>query len=141
MSILRNIGEINRCYAMFRSERCEKAGLVGSQSLYLRTICREPGISQERLAEKLIFNKSSVARQLAALEEKGLIRRERSAADKRIFLVYPTEQGQSLLPLILDMIHEFIGIIYSDLTPEEAALLEELTKKVNLRAKEAIRKP
>ena len=139
MAILKNIGEMMRCYALFRGERLEQFDLIGVQSLYLRTICKNPGISQDELAEQLIFNKSSVARQLAAMEEKEFIRRERSLQDKRILLVYPTEKGIELLPEIHETVKSFVSFVTQDLTPEETVLLEELTKKLNLRAKEAIR--
>jgi len=49
--------------------------------------------SQAEMARQLNVNKSSVTRQLAVLEEKGYIRREPAAADKRILLVYPTQKA------------------------------------------------
>jgi len=139
MSYFRFIGQIQRCYALFRDSRLEKYGLSGYQSLYLQTICRNPGIHQEALSEKLIFNKSSTSRQISSLEELGLIRRERSEKDKRSILVYPTEKGLALFPILKETMHEFFSLISQDLTEEERNLLDTLSEKVNLRAKEAIR--
>lgn len=138
MTFLGAIGEISRCYALFRNNRLEEKGLVGYQSLYVNTICRNPGISQEQLADLLIFNKSSVARQLASLEEKGFVRRERSPQDKRILLVYPTEKAEEVVPYIHRAVQEFRESISQGLTEEEMELLDRITKKVDLRAKEVV---
>ena len=139
MSFLKNIREINRCYSVFRGEKMEPHGVAGSQCHYLLAVHDHPGIPQDSLADLLIFNKSSVARQLGAMEEKGLIRRERSPKDKRIFLVYPTEKGEALVPLIRQANHDFLEILSQSLTREELAALEELTQKVKEPAKEAVK--
>ena len=139
MSFLKNIREINRCYSLFRGERMEPYGIAGSQCHYLLAVHDHPGIPQDSLANLLLFNKSSVARQLSAMEEKGLIRRERSPKDKRIFLVYPTDLGETFVPLIRQANHDFLEILSQTLSQEELANLEELTRKIKEPAKEAIK--
>lgn len=139
MHIMRSIGQTERAYVLFRTARLEELGLSGYQSLYLRTVCYHPGITQEELATKLVFNKSSVTRQLAALEKAGLILRRRCETDKRSIRVYPTEEGEAKLPLIRETGREFFAAISKDLTEEEIALLDTLCEKICARAKEAIR--
>jgi len=139
VSFLKNIREINRCYSLFRSERIEPYGVVGSQCHYLLAVHDHPGIPQDSLADLLLFNKSSVARQLGAMEEKGLVHRERSPKDKRIFLVYPTEKGEALVPLIRQANHDFLKILSQALSEEELLSLEELTQKIKEPAKEAVK--
>ena len=139
MHIMRSIGQTERAYVLFRNARLEEHGLTDYQGLYLRTVCVHPGITQEELATKLVFNKSSVARQLAALEKAGLVSRKRCEKDKRSIRVYPTEQGEAMLPLIRETSREFFAAISKDLTEEEVALLETLCEKLCRGAKEAIR--
>jgi len=139
VSFLKNIREINRCYSLFRGERMEPYGIAGSQCHYLLAVHDHPGIPQDSLANLLLFNKSSVARQLSAMEEKGLIRRERSPKDKRIFLVYPTDLGETFVPLIRQANHDFLEILSQTLSQEELTNLEELTRKIKEPAKEAIK--
>lgn len=139
MHIMRSIGQTERAYVLFRSARLEKYGLSGYQSLYLRTVCYHPGITQEELAGKLVFNKSSVARQLAALEKEGLILRKRSDQDKRNIHVYPTEKGEELLPHIRETAQEFFAKISEGLTEEEKQLLDTLCEKLCMGAKEALK--
>ena len=139
MPILRSIGQTERAYVLFRNARLEEYGLTDYQGLYLRTVCVHPGITQEELATKLVFNKSSVSRQLAALENAGLIQRKRCEKDKRSVRVYPTEKGENLLPLIRDTAKEFFAAISRELTEEEKTLLDNLCEKLCQGAKEAIR--
>lgn len=139
MHILRSIGQTERAYVLFRNARLEEYGLTDYQGLYLRTVCVHPGITQEELATKLVFNKSSVSRQLAALENAGLIQRKRCEKDKRSVRVYPTEKGENLLPLIRDTAKEFFAAISRELTEEEKTLLDSLCEKLCQGAKEAIR--
>ncbi|MBR2635272.1 MAG: MarR family transcriptional regulator [Clostridia bacterium] len=139
MSLTRYIGQTSRAYSIYRDQRLEKFGLVGYQSLYLTTVCRHPGITQEEIAEKLVFNKSSVARQIATLEERGFVTRERCQNDKRNLRIFPTEKATALLPEIGKISSEFFALISRDLDPEEQALLSELCQRICDRAKEAIR--
>ncbi len=139
MGIMRSISQTVRAYTIFKDERLGQYRLSGNQSLYLRAVIQSPGITQEELAEQLVFNKSSVSRQIAALEKAGFVTQERSKSDKRNLQVFPTEQGLALLPAILETSRSFFLQIASDLTPEERKLLDELCQKICTRAKEAIR--
>lgn len=139
MHIMRSIGQTERAYNLYRNARLEKHGLTGYQSLYLRTVCNHPGITQEEMAAKLVFNKSSVARQLAELEQSGLILRKRCETDKRSIRVYPTDKGEALLPLIRETAKDFFAAISKELSEEEKELLDVLCKKLCDGAKEAIR--
>ena len=76
MSLLMGeLDSIARCAAQYRSERLAALGLKSCHASYLMGICDCPGISQEQLARRIYQNKSSVARQLAVLEEAGFVRR------------------------------------------------------------------
>ena len=138
MSFLGEIGVTGRIYALYRSEKLEKLDIVGSQYLYILRVCEYPGISQERLAKILLFNRSSVTRQVAALEKKGFLRRERYEADKRTYLIYPTEKALAAEPRIRKVSRAFRKEIAGDLTPEEMERLEDLLQKVNRRGREAL---
>ena len=77
MSLLMGeLDSIARCAAQYRSERLAALGLKSCHASYLMGICDCPGISQEQLARRIYQNKSSVARQLAVLEEAGFAIRQ-----------------------------------------------------------------
>ena len=73
--IIRDITEITRCGAQYRTDSFAPMGLKACHASYLLEICAEPGISQDRLAGRICINKSNVARQAAFLEEAGFITR------------------------------------------------------------------
>jgi len=123
-----------RCAMRFREDELADTGLAGCQTPYLTALHRHPGISQEELARQLNVNKSSVTRQLAALEERGYIRREPSPADKRILLVYLTEQAQGLLSRIFACYGNWSSYLTQDFTDEEKETLSRLMKRIAARA-------
>ena len=67
--IIRDITEIARCGAQYRTEALAPMGLKACHASYLTEICAHPGISQDKLAARICINKSNVARQAAILEE------------------------------------------------------------------------
>ena len=96
MSLLMGeLDSIARCAAQYRSERLAALGLKSCHASYLMGICDCPGISQEQLARRIYQNKSSVARQLAVLEEAGFVRRVCCDSDRRVTELYPTEQAEA----------------------------------------------
>lgn len=140
MGIMRSISQTVRAYTLYKEERLAVHGLSGNQSLYLRTVIQHPGITQEELADRLVFNKSSVSRQIAAMEKAGFIRQERQEADKRNLHIFPTEKGLGLEKAIVETSREFFNLITEDLDQDEKVLLDGLCQKICIRAKEAIRK-
>ena len=74
-NLMRMINEIYRCGALYRTVRLESDGLNGLQTAFLMNICSNEGTTQEKIARSLYIHKSTVTRQLAALEEKGYIER------------------------------------------------------------------
>ncbi len=132
--INRNILSITRCDVQYRSEKMAQFDLKSCHATYLMEICSDPGISQDQLAQRLLINKSNVARQVAVLEELGYVRREVSEQDRRMMEVCPTEKALALLPQIRQILTDWEGWITQDLTPEEIDLVTVLLGKMRARA-------
>ena len=92
-------------------------------SLKVTEICAQPGISQDKLARIICINKSNIARQAAALEEGGFIRRCCCDKDKRIMRLFPTEKTLELLPEINRIMTSWQQRLTQDLTQQEQDLL------------------
>ena len=90
----------------YLSRQFKKIGLPFGHHLFILCVCDNEGITQDQLAEKLLLNKSTVARALSALEKQGFIYKTLNAKDKRIFNVYPTVKSQQIFPEILHIIGE-----------------------------------
>lgn len=132
--IIRDITEISRCGAQYRTDRLAPMGLKACHASYLTEICDCPGISQEKLAGRICINKSNVARQAAVLEEEGFITRTPSPADKRVLQLYPTEKALSIMDEVRGILVCWEDCIGHDLSEEEKELLSGLLAKMKVRA-------
>ena len=134
--LIRDITEIARCGAQYRSEALAPMGLKACHASYLLEICAHPGISQDKLAQRICINKSNVARQAAILEEEGFITRTPAPSDKRIMQLNPTQKTLELLPRIQPILRQWEACLTEELTPEEKRVLETLLSKMKEKATE-----
>ena len=125
---------IARCNTQFRAEKMAQFGLKGCHISYLLHICHCPGISQDRLAQRIYINKSNVARQAAVLEEQGYITRIPSTTDKRMLELYPTQKAQDLIPQIHAFLLEWDQLLTVDLSPEEVETVNHVLEKMKEKA-------
>lgn len=132
--IIRDITEIARCGAQYRTEALAPMGLKACHASYLTEICAHPGISQDQLAARICINKSNVARQAVILEEDGFITRTPSQSDKRIMQLFPTQKALDLLPSISPILRQWEACLTSDISEEERELLERLLAKMKDKA-------
>ncbi len=126
--------DITRCQNQNRREFMAQFELEGLHAKYIEALCREPGISQERLSKKLYVNKSNVARQLSSLEKLGWIIREQDAADKRVLRVYPTQKAEDIYSKITAMEQQWDVFITEGLTEEERQIAAILLRKMKKQA-------
>ena len=134
--IIRDITEIARCGAQYRTEGLAPLGLKSCHASYLLEICANPGISQDKLAARICINKSNVARQAAILEEDGFLIRTPSTQDKRIMQLYPTEKTLEILPQISPILRQWEACLTADVSDEERAILEKVLERMKDKAAE-----
>ncbi len=96
----------------------------------LAALSRQPGMTQTELAGLLDIRPQSLTRVLVKLEEKGLIRRERSGGDRRSLAVFVTEEGERAHGRIEEKRKARAARIFSCLEPEEKEELKRLLLKV-----------
>jgi DNA-binding MarR family transcriptional regulator len=132
--LVKDITEVTRCGAQYRTDQLAPMGLKACHASYLQEICTDPGISQDKLAKRICINKSNVARQIAVLEEDGFVRRTPSATDKRIMELYPTEKTLELLPQIQKILSHWEFWLTQDLTEEEVSIVAEALVKMKAQA-------
>ena len=131
---MRQISITYRCAMRYRERELSDTGLAGCHTPYLLALYRREGQTQEELARYLNVNKSSVTRQLAALEEKGYIRREPDPDDRRSMLVYPTERALALRDRMRHTLRDWSAYLTADFTDEERETLSRLMGRVAERA-------
>ena len=130
MSLTGELKMITRCMHRFKDEKLAPYGVATRQNEMLLAISRLPDGSQDRLAEALSINKSNVARILAALEEKGLIRRQPNPADRRLTQVFLTEEAEALLPVLREVNKQWATFVTEDLSQTEQETLEALLGRI-----------
>ena len=137
MKILNNI---SRSQALFRRHRVSADDLQSGHYAFALAISREPGRSQEELARELCINKSTVARNLNCLEEKGYISRTPLPNDKRQFSVYPTEKMLAVLPEVRKASEEWMTLLSEGIPEEELRVFDSVLERMQNRAREIIEK-
>lgn len=130
MKLNKMIGIIERCAMDYKNQRLQELGLSSCNYVYIISICKNPGISQEELVKKIFVNKSNVTRNLKSLESNGYIYKEVDTKDKRINKIYPTEKAINVLPKLREVLREWKGVLLSDLSEEEQEVLEVLLEKL-----------
>ncbi len=135
---MKMLNNISRSQAIFRHSRISAKDLQSSHYAFVLTICRLPGRSQEELAQELCVNKSTVARNLNFLEEKGYISREPLPNDKRQFSVFPTEKMLEVLPEIKAVSAEWIKLLSEGIPQAELDIFNTVLMRMQTRAREII---
>ena len=128
-----NFNAVDRYLRRYRREYMAPYGLKGIHARLFMAICRTPGCSQDQLAKRMWFDKSTIARQMELLEKKGFITRKPSETDKRVLCVYPTEQMLQIQPDLQAAMAQWEETLLQDLTEEEKVQLNTLLKKVRER--------
>ena len=132
--LIRDITEITRAGAEYKTAALAPYGLKGCHASYLAEICANPGISKDRLAQRICINKSNVARQAAILEEEGFIARKPSQADKRVMELYPTEKTLTLMPEITDILNKWEDFLLADLSDTEVEQVHSVLQRMRDKA-------
>lgn len=134
IKIMKTLNNISRAQSVFRAEKLK--GVCPSHHSFILAICKNAGKPQEELAKELCLNKSTVARVLTQLEEKGLVKRVANEEDKRQFLVSPSEEMLSLVPTVREISKEFNSLILDGISEEELTVFYSVLSKIEETAKQ-----
>jgi DNA-binding MarR family transcriptional regulator len=97
------------------------AGVTALQYTALTVLERHDGLSAAQLARDSFVTAQSIADLVRALENRGLIRRERNAGNRRELLIHLTDDGRRLLASVARPVRDLEARMISKLTPEQAA--------------------
>ncbi|MCP8882103.1 MarR family winged helix-turn-helix transcriptional regulator [Devosia sp. XJ19-1] len=96
--LLGNIPFLTRALrAHVRAENADFYADVGAQQGEIVVICLiglNPGTSQQDVASTLVLKKSAVTKVIKELEDRGIVRREKVAQDKRYNALFLTPAGE-----------------------------------------------
>ena len=97
----------------------------------LRVLCAEGALTMSRIAEGLALSLSGVTALVDKLVEKKLVRRERSAVDRRIVRVEATAEGKRLNRLAVEGQINFAQGLLGALNAKEQNTFLALFKKIS----------
>ena len=140
LKFMKLLNNISRSQAIYRHNRISANDLQTGHYAFVLAICREPGRSQEELARELCINKSTVARNLNYLEDKGYITRTPLPNDKRQVSVYPTKKMIGFLPEIKQASAEWMALLSDGIPEAELAVFHSVLNRMEDRARKIIEK-
>jgi len=107
-------------------------GLTVSQFGVLEVIFHLGPLSQRDLGRKILRSSGNITMVIDNLEKRGLVRRERDASDRRMFIVHLTDEGQKLIEKIFPSHAALITRELSVLKAADQKALGDLCKKVGV---------
>ena len=132
---MKMLNNISRSQAIYRHQRISASDIQPGQYAFVLSICRRPGRSQEELARELCINKSTAARTLASLEEKGYILREPLPSDRRQFAVMPTERMLALVPEVEAASESWMAALSEGISDDEMEIFSSVLLRMQDKAR------
>ena len=105
-------------------------GLTPIQWSSLVSVKQNPGLDQITLSRAIFIDTSTLAGVLDRLELRGLVRRKASPDDKRVRLLYITEEGIDLLRHANEVVFETQEWLMEPLSPSSRATFMKLMLRV-----------
>lgn len=111
-------------------ERVAAVDLTPPQAGLLRAVAREPGRSQQALAERLGTPATRLVALVDALEQRGVLERRRNPTDRRLHAVHLTPAGEALCEDLARLAAEHEATVLAALEPAERRTLADLLGRV-----------
>ncbi len=132
--LIRWVAILNLNLSSLLDKKLEPFEINSSQFFYIFKVCRNPGMTRERMFQEVYRNPSNISRALTVLEEKGYIRREPNKEDRRTCYLYPTDKAVKTWEKIEKILDECNLEAMEEMSEEEKKIFQELLKKVALKA-------
>lgn len=104
--------------------------ITASQFMVVVGIAHGRAKTLTEFSEFLGYDSGAMKRLLDRVEEKGIIRRVRSVADRRSQILELTDTGQALYPQIMGAVRRVHGRMLEGFTDEEAAQFQFFLQKI-----------
>ncbi len=91
------LGDLTRLMRKHFDRRATKFGLTRAQWRALKTIARDPGLSQRALAEHLEMEAIPIGRVIDRLQQAGFVERRADPADRRLWRLHVTAKAHAVV--------------------------------------------
>jgi len=128
----KHISLIYRYSQIFFNAELKKYHLGSGQYIFLVTLFKHNGISQEQLSDLVKIDKATTARAVAKLVNENYVNRKINENDKRAYHLYTTEKAESIKSRLFEILDSWNQIMLDTLASEEKAILLQLIEKVGV---------
>jgi DNA-binding MarR family transcriptional regulator len=98
----------------------------------LNRLWEEDGLSQQELAERTFKDPPNTTRILDKLQRKGLIVRRPDASDRRVQLIYLTDQGRRLRDVLVPLAQQVLARACAGISEDERATVLRVLKRIDV---------
>ncbi|MFZ7104467.1 MAG: MarR family winged helix-turn-helix transcriptional regulator [Peptococcaceae bacterium] len=134
ISVLHRLGQMNL------DKELNAYNLSRGQFIFLLTLFKEDGISQEQLAGYLCMDKGTTARAMKKLEAAGYIRRRTCPADKRMNKIFLNDKAYAIKPELENICMNWTGQLLKGFDPDEKEAVLKMLEQMSANAAEFLRK-
>lgn len=93
-------------------------------------LLEQDGINQNQIGKLISKDHTCVSRLVDTLIKKGIIKKENSSEDKRINLIYLTEEGKKLQNNIVFTVEHSLDQVFKGVTEEEKSIFSIVLDKI-----------
>ena len=115
---------------MQQSLKVNEIDITVEQWRILFYLWKEDGVNQQELALIAKKEKSTMTRQIDALEKKGLVERRNLSKDKRNKLIFLTEKGSAIENKSLEVAEKITQRSEEGITTEELKIFKNVLHKI-----------
>ncbi|THF49918.1 MarR family transcriptional regulator [Flavobacterium supellecticarium] len=111
--------------ALLNQFKANGINLTKEQWSILAVLWKKDGCSQQVLADETYRDKPSITRLIDHLEKEGLAERRPDKKDRRLNLIFLTEQGRSLEEGAMKVVDQTVNSAVRDIDPEVIQLVRD----------------
>ena len=124
------LAQICRAHRNLVASALDEIRVHVGQDHFVHRLAIEDGVTQSQLADALCVDASTVTKTLARLERDGVIERTADAGDARVWRVYLTPRGRTLVQPVADIWAQAEQRLVKEMSEAERALLRRLLMQV-----------
>lgn len=118
----------------FGRERIRDIGLSDTEHAICTFLCFHDQVSQDAISEALLFDKTTVAKALAALENRALIERRQNEQNRRKNVIRISDAGRLCVAQSIDIFDQWLDDVCSCLTEPQKQQFDDCFDRIVRRA-------
>lgn len=97
---------------------------------FLMALFEQEGLTQTQLQQSIGVEQPTVVRTLDRMERDGLIMRQSSATDRRVFHIYLTDKGRACEPMVNNAALELNQALFQAISAEEEVMIKAYLQRL-----------